>query len=66
MTNIRIGDEPGREDKFQLRALLNCLEENNYNHALVTQNGISMSTGTLTEYEVALIQKDAAIAERNK
>lgn len=66
MTNIRIGDEPGWEDKFQIRTLLQYLEENDYNHALVTQNGILMSTGTMTEYEASLIQKDAAYAERNK
>ena len=66
MTNVRIGDEPGWEDKFQLRTVLKYLEENGYNHALVTQNGILMSTGTMTEHEAALTQKDAAYAERNK
>lgn len=37
MTNVRIGDEPGWEDKFQLRTVLKYLEGNGYNHALVTQ-----------------------------
>lgn len=66
MTNVRIGDESGWEDKFQIRTVLKYLEENGYNHALVTQDGILMSDGAMTEYEAALVQKDAAYAERNK
>lgn len=66
MKNVRIGDEPGWEDKFQIRTILKYLDKNNYHHALVTKNGISFSTATLTEYETVFTQKDAAYAERNK
>lgn len=66
MTNVRIGDEPGWEDEFQARTILKYLEQNGYDHALLTRTGISMSNGTLTEYEAALVQKDMYLSERNR
>lgn len=53
-------------DDYELRFLVGYLKKNNYQHALVTKNGVSFSTGTITEYESVILQKDAAYAERNK